>query len=77
LQSDIQRQLKNLLPMLRNADEIEVLIITLAETTPVYEAMRLESDLRCARINSKWRIISANLYVTGKTNKKLKSKASN
>jgi len=66
-----------LLSRLRNADETEVLIITLAETTPVYEAMRLESDLKRAEINSKWWIINASLYVTEPTNKLLKAKASN
>lgn len=76
LQSDIPESVKNLLPMLRNADETEVLIITLAETTPVYEAMRLESDLKRAGINSKWWIINASLYATETTNKMLKAKAS-
>jgi arsenite-transporting ATPase len=77
LQSDIPEPVKNLLPRLRNADETEVLIITLAETTPVYEAMRLESDLKRAGINSKWWIINASLYATETTNKLLTAKASN
>lgn len=77
LQSDIPEPVKNLLPRLRNADETEVLIITLAETTPVYEAMRLESDLKRAGINSKWWVINASLYATSTTNKTLKAKASN
>ena len=76
-QGDIPVSVKNLLPMLRNADETEVLIITLAEITPVYEAMRLESDLKRAGINSKWWIINASLYATETTNKTLKAKASN
>lgn len=77
LQSDIPESVRNLLPRLRNANETEVLIITLAETTPVYEAMRLESDLKRAGINSKWWIINASLYATATTNKTLKAKASN
>jgi arsenite-transporting ATPase len=77
LQSDIPESVKNLLPMLRNADETEVIIITLAETTPVHEAMRLESDLKRAGIKSKWWIINASLYATETTNKMLKAKASN
>jgi arsenite-transporting ATPase len=76
-QGDIPESVKNLLPRLRNADETEVLIITLAETTPVYEAMRLESDLKRAGINSKWWIINSSLYVTETTNKMLKAKARN
>lgn len=74
-QGDIPESVKNLLPRLRNDDETEVLIITLAETTPVYEAMRLESDLKRAGINSKWWIINSSLYVTETTNKILKTKA--
>lgn len=77
LQSDIPESVKNLLPSLRNADETEVLIITLAEATPVYEAIRLEADLKRAGINSKWWIINASLYATKTTNKTLKAKASN
>lgn len=74
---DIPESVKNLLPRLRNADETEVIIITLAETTPVYEAMRLEADLKRAGMNSKWWIINSSLYATSTTNKTLKAKASN
>ena len=76
-QGDIPESVKNLLPRLKNSDETEVLIITLAETTPVYEAMRLEADLKRAGINNKWWIINSSLYATGTTNRMLKAKASN
>jgi arsenite-transporting ATPase len=76
-QGDIPESIKKLLPRLRNANETEVLIVTLAETTPVYEAMRLEEDLKRAGISSKWWIINASLYAAGTTNTKLKAKASN
>ncbi len=46
--------MKKLLPKLRNAAETEVVIITLPEATPVYEALRLNSDLKRAGIHSKW-----------------------
>jgi arsenite-transporting ATPase len=75
-QGDIPESVKNLLPRLRNADETEVLIITLAETTPVYEAMRLEADLNRAGIHSKWWIINSSLYATVTTNQTLRAKAS-
>ncbi|MGE5456293.1 MAG: arsenical pump-driving ATPase [Ignavibacteriales bacterium] len=74
---DIPESVKKLLPRLRNADETEVIIVTLAETTPVFEAMRLEEDLKRAGILSKWWIINSSLYKTGTTNKILKAKASN
>jgi arsenite-transporting ATPase len=76
-QGDIPESVKNLLPKLRDPDKTEVLIITLAETTPVHEAMRLESDLERAGISSKWWIINSSLYATQTTNKTLRAKASN
>ena len=76
-QGDIPESAKKLLPRLRNADETEVIIVTLAEATPVYEAMRLEEDLIRAKIATKWWVINSSLYRTGTTNKMLAAKASN
>lgn len=76
-QGDIPESVKKLLPRLRNAEETEVIIVTLAETTPVYEAMRLQEDLKRAGINSKWWVINSSLYATNTTNRILKAKASN
>lgn len=73
---DIPEEVKKLLPRLRNAAETEVLIITLAETTPVYEALRLEEDLQRAGIAANWWVINASLYRTGTTNRLLAAKAS-
>lgn len=74
---DIPESAKKLLPRLRNTDETEVIIVTLAETTPVYEAMRLEEDLKRAKIATKWWVINSSLYHTGTTNQMLSAKASN
>lgn len=76
-QGDIPESVKKLLPKLRNADETEVIIVTLAEATPVYEAMRLEEDLERAGINSKWWVINSSLFATDTTNAILRAKASN
>lgn len=76
-QGDIPESTKKLLPRLKNADETEVIIVTLAETTPVYEAMRLEEDLKRAGIRSNWWVINSSLYQTKTTNKMLAAKASN
>ena len=76
-QGDTPESVKKLLPRLRNANETEVIIVTLAEATPVYEAMRLEADLKRAGINSKWWVINSSLYATDTTNHILKAKASN
>jgi arsenite-transporting ATPase len=75
-QGDIPENVKKLLPRLRNEKETEVIIVTLAETTPVYEAMRLEEDLKRAEINTKWWIINSSMYATETTNRLLKAKAS-
>lgn len=76
-QGDIPESVINLLPRLRNENETEVIIVTLAETTPVFEAMRLEEDLKRAGILTKWWVINSSLYVTQSTNKLLSAKASN
>lgn len=65
------------MPKLRNEKETEVIIITLAETTPVYEAVRLQKDLNRAGIHSKWWIINSSFYASNTTNNILKVKASN
>ena len=74
---DTPDSVKKLLPKLRNATETEVVIVTLAETTPVFEAMRLEEDLHRAGIHSKWWVINSSLYATDTKNEMLKAKASN
>ena len=68
---------RKLLPKLHNSEETEVIIVTLPEATPVYEAMRLEEDLKRTGINNKWWIINSSLYETGTTNQMLIAKASN
>ncbi len=76
-QGDVPEAARKLLPRLRNPEETEVIIVTLAETTPVYEAMRLEEDLKRAKIFTKWWVINSSLYQTETSNKLLTAKASN
>ncbi len=76
-EGDIPESVKKLLPTLKNPEETEVIIVTLAETTPVYEAMRLEKDLKRAGISSKWWVINSSLYATNTTNEILRAKAEN
>ena len=76
-EGDIPESVKKLLPKLRDEKETEVIIVTLAETTPVYEAMRLQDDLNRAKINSKWWVINSSLYATNTKNEILKAKANN
>ena len=71
---EIPESVKKLLPRLKS-DETEVLIVTLPEATPVYEALRLEDDLKRAGIATKWWIVNQSLYGTDTTNPTLAAKA--
>ena len=48
--SGMPEAVENLLPRLRDADYTRVLIVTLAEATPVHEAAKLQEDLKRAGI---------------------------
>ncbi|MDP4147086.1 MAG: arsenical pump-driving ATPase [Bacillota bacterium] len=76
-QGDIPESVKNLLPKLRNEKDTEVIIVTLAEPTPVYEALRLQQDLERAGIHNKWWVINSSMYAANTTNEILKAKANN
>jgi arsenite-transporting ATPase len=76
-QGNIPDSVKNLLPRLRNFSETEVIIATLAEATPYYEAIRLEEDLDRAGIATKWWVINASFYQSKTTNSLLAAKTVN
>ena len=67
---------KRLLPRLKSA-ETEVVIVALPEATPIYEALRLEDDLKRAQIAANWWVINQSFYQADTTNTLLKAKASN
>lgn len=73
-QGQIPESVKNLLPRLRG-EETEVLIVSLAEATPFYEASRLEEDLTRASIHNNWWIVNSSLYKANPGNKMLSVKA--
>ncbi len=69
---DVQRNLSyipdcvtRLLPQLRDSDFTKILIVTLAEATPVHEAERLQNDLRRAGINPFAWVINQSLLAAG------------
>ncbi|GAA0741611.1 arsenical pump-driving ATPase [Clostridium oceanicum] len=76
-QGNVPESVKKLLPKLRDEKETEVIIVSLAEATPVHEADRLEKDLKRAGINSKWWVINSSFYAADTNNSILKVKASN
>ena len=76
-QGEVTGAVANLLPRLRNPKETEVVIVTLPEATPVFEAERLKMDLQRAGINNKWWVVNACLALTDTQNSFLKAKAQN
>lgn len=71
---NVPESVMNLLPRLRS-EETEVLIVTLAEATPVYEARRLEEDLKRAEIPVGWWIINSSFYGVDSKEPMLRAKA--
>ena len=66
---------QRLLPRLRDEKQTEVVIVTLPEATPVFEASRLRDDLSRAGINNKWWVVNQCLSMTGTTNPMLVARA--
>ncbi|WP_102347601.1 arsenical pump-driving ATPase [Bacillus sp. Marseille-P3661] len=61
---EVSASVKEFLPRLRNKEETEVIIVTLPEATPVFEAKRLQEDLMRADIAPKWWVINQSFYET-------------
>ena len=72
---EVPTSVKKLLPRLRNPKETGVVIVTLAEATPVLEASRLQEDLKRAEIVPTWWVINQSLYATSTTDPILKGRA--
>lgn len=73
---ELPESVKGLLPKLRNHQETEVVIVTLPEATPVYEASRLQDDLKRAGISPNWWVINQSFYATATEDPILKGKSS-
>lgn len=74
-QGDIPASVLELLPRLRDEQKTEVIIVTLPEATPVYEAGRLKEDLDRAGIHTKWWVVNNSMLLTGTRNSLLNTKA--
>lgn len=59
--SDTQNAISKLLPKILDEKHTEVVIVTLPEATPYYEADRLEKDLKRANIFSKWWVVNSSI----------------
>lgn len=71
----IPDSVQHLLPRLRDPKETSVVIVALAEATPVYEASRLEQDLKRAGIPTKWWAINQSFAAAGTTDPVLSGRA--
>ncbi|MBY0213864.1 arsenical pump-driving ATPase [Priestia aryabhattai] len=72
---EVPESVKKLLPRLRNSKETSVVIVTLAEATPVLEASRLQEDLKRAEITPKWWVVNQSLYATDTVDLVLKGRS--
>lgn len=66
---------RELLPRLKDPKDTEVIIVTLAETTPFYEARRLLDDLKRAGLAVGWWVVNASYSLTDTKSGLLKAKA--
>ena len=66
---------QRLLPRLRDENQTAVVIVTLPEATPVFEASRLRDDLRRAGISNKWWVVNQCLSLTETTTPMLVARA--
>lgn len=74
-QSDAPDSVRNLLPRLRDPEFTRVVIVTLAEPTPVHEAEKLQEELRRAGIEPFGWVVNRSLCLTGPTEPVLAGKA--
>ncbi|MDQ0232427.1 arsenical pump-driving ATPase [Metabacillus malikii] len=72
---EVPESVTKLLPKIRDSKETSVVIVTLAEATPVFEASRLQDDLRRANISPKWWVINQSLFATDTKDPVLRGKA--
>jgi arsenite/tail-anchored protein-transporting ATPase len=72
---DIPDSVRKLLPRLRNKDLTNVVLVTLPEATPVFEASRLQEDLRRAEIEPQWWVINQSFQKTETTDPILQGRA--
>ena len=75
--STSKNAIARLLPKLKDSLQTEVIILSLAEATPYYEAERLEKDLQRAEIYSKWWLINSSIAKYDNLSNFMQSKRNN
>ena len=74
---EVPVSIQKLLPRLQNEEETEVLMVTLPETTSVYESMRLDEDLDRAKIAHTWWLVNQSMFAAETQNEVLKARSFN
>jgi len=72
---EVPESVKRLLPRLQNSEETEVVMVTLPETTPVYESVRLQKDLDRTGIAHTWWVTNNSMLTSGTSNPMLMARA--
>ena len=70
-----EEAIEQLLPRLQDGNQTEVVMVTLAEPTPVYETLRLAEDLDRASIPHNWWLINQSMITSHTTNPVLQARA--
>ena len=73
--ADVPAEVTELVTRLRDPEFARMLVVTLAESTPVHEAQRLQADLRRAGIEPFGSVINASLAATATTHPTLRARA--
>jgi arsenite-transporting ATPase len=73
--ADVPAEVSELLSRLRDPEFARILVVTLAESTPVHEAERLQSDLRRAHIDPLGWVINASLSAVATSHPTLQARA--
>lgn len=72
---EVPESVKRLLPRLHDPAQTEVVIVTLPEATPVYEAERLREDLNRTGIENRWWVVNQCLSLSDVTDPVLRARA--
>ncbi|WP_203651065.1 arsenical pump-driving ATPase [Secundilactobacillus yichangensis] len=73
---EVPQNVLALLPRLQDPKQTEIITVTLPETTPIYESLRLNADLDRAKMPHKWWVVNQSLLATQTTNSVLQARAS-
>lgn len=74
---EVPLSVQKLLPRLQNKNETEVVMVTLPETTPVYESMRLKEDLDRANMAHTWWVVNNSMLSSVTKDSTLLTRAQN